>query len=136
MSVELVHQIPQQDWFLEAQGLNGNGVRFARSDGGWDKTAKELEALRDIKDNWDDAGAVPPASPVVQSAIGLANLLRARGMEPPARVVAGPDGCVILEWQGRDGSYCEVEVVGLFQAEVMLVEPGRPTRHWTLPDLP
>ena len=55
------------------------------------------------------------------------------GMPPPSRVVPGVTGSVLLEWQFSDGTYGEVEIVEPFYAEVMMIQPGHPPKHWTLP---
>jgi hypothetical protein len=70
---------------------------------------------------------------VLKSAIGLAYTLLQQGIDPPSRVVPGPDGSAIFEWQDPDGTYTEVEVVGWLVAEVMLIEPGQAAKHWMLP---
>ena len=56
-----------------------------------------------------------------------------KGMAPASRVVPGVTGTVLLEWQFPDGTYGEVEIVRPFYAEVMMIQPGRPPKHWTLP---
>ena len=61
-------------------------------------------------------------------------MLHQRGVEVPSRVVPGLEGSVVFEWQFPDGGHGEIEVVRPFLAEVMLLEPGKPARHWTLPD--
>jgi hypothetical protein len=86
-----------------------------------------------LDDDWDGLGAKAPSHELVASAVGLAHLLNERGVNPPQRVVAGIEGSVIFEWQLPDGTHEEVEIVRPLYAEVMLVEPGQPARHWTLP---
>jgi hypothetical protein len=36
-------------------------------------------------------------------------------------------------WHAPDGTYCEVEIDRPLHAEVMVIEPGKPARFWTLP---
>ena len=61
------------------------------------------------------------------------HVLDGSGVEPPSAVAPGLDGSVNFEWHAPDGTFCEVEVLRPFYAEVMLIEPGQPARHWTLP---
>ena len=135
MPTQIADSIPAQDWrhitgrrsvSSEEFGSNGTGL--------WDKVMRELEAMRELEDDWDGLGARGPTAEIIDSAIGLAHLLHGRSMDAPTRVVPGPEGTVILEWQDPDGSYSEVEVVRPFYAEVMAIEPGKPARHWVLPD--
>ena len=67
------------------------------------------------------------------SGIGLAYLLSEKGVDAPQRVVPGLEGELIFEWQFPDGTYGEVEIVRPLYAEVMMIEPGKPAKHWTLP---
>jgi hypothetical protein len=48
-------------------------------------------------------------------------------------VTPGVDGSVALEWQFPEGTYAEVQIVRPLHAEVMVIEPGQPAKHWTLP---
>ena len=135
-------RIPHQEWLKEAGNRNGTSTRSEplREDrksladaGPWKTALSEIVAIHQLEDNWDGQGAQAPSQEVLDSAIGLACTLCAHEVEPPSRVVPGPDGTVIFEWQDSDGSYTEIEIVGWLCAEVMQIEPGRPARHWTLP---
>ena len=94
---------------------------------------RTIVAMQHLGDDWDGQGARAPSQEMLVSAIGLAYTLLQKGMEPPSSVVPGLEGSVIFEWQWPDGTFCEVEIVRPFYAEVMLVEPGKPAQHWTLP---
>jgi hypothetical protein len=78
-------------------------------------------------------GAIAPSPELVESALGLAYLLSAQRVDPPQTIVAGTDGSINFGWQDASGNYTEVEIVRPFLAEVMVIEPGKPARHWTLP---
>jgi hypothetical protein len=132
--------IPQQDWLKETRSINGTALRSRTSreteDSSavdWEEVIDEIVALQSLGDDWDGLGAIAPTPELLASAIGLATLLQKDGMDAPARAVAGTDGTVLLEWQAVDGSYCEVEVDRPFHADVMLVLPGQPAKHWELP---
>lgn len=145
MTSLLDRPIREADWLKEAGERNGtstaparlhsvNGEQKAVPDAGpWEPAVQKMVAFQHLGDDWDGQGAQAPSEEVLKSAIGLAYTLYQQGIDPPSRVVPGPDGSVIFEWQDPDGTYTEVEVVGWLVAEVMLIEPGHPAKHWTLP---
>jgi hypothetical protein len=94
---------------------------------------RTIVAMQDFGDDWDGQGARAPSQEMLVSAVGLAYTLLQKGMGPPNSVVPGLEGSVIFEWQWPDGTFCEVEIVRPFFAEVMWSEPGKPARHWTIP---
>ena len=106
--------------------------RLTRQDRGRPAIRKIIE-FQQLGEDWDGFGAKPPSRELLESAIALANVYYQKGVNPPQRVAPGVDGSVIFEWQGPDGTYTDVEIVQPFSAEVMMVEPGQPARHWTLP---
>jgi hypothetical protein len=145
MASLLAHGIREEDWLKGAgerngsspapsrlHGINGNQEEIPDA-GPWEPAVQKMVALKNLGDDWDGQGARTPTEEILASAIGLAYTLRAQGVDPPSRVVPGPEGSVIFEWQSADGSYTEVEIVGWLAAEVMLIEPGQPAKHWTLP---
>jgi hypothetical protein len=138
-------RIPGQDWLREAgerngssrgparlRGINGEQAQIADA-GAWEPTVQAIVRLQDLENDWDGLGAQAPTRELLASAIGLAYTLMQKGMDPPSRVVPGLDGTVAFEWQTPDGTYCEVEIERPFHAAVMLIEPGQPAKHWTLP---
>jgi hypothetical protein len=145
MSSLLDCHILEEDWRKEARQRNGastaparlprsNGDQKAVLDAGpWEPAVEEMAAFQHLGDDWDGQGARAPSHEILVSAIGLAYTLHERGVEPPSRIVPGPDGSVIFEWQDPDGTYTEIEIVGWLAAEVMRIEPGQLAKHWTLP---
>jgi hypothetical protein len=146
MPTLLDHPILKEDWQKEAGERNGasqapaglHGVerdQKALADAGpWEPAVQRMVEFQHLGDDWDGQGARAPSYDVLASAIGLAYTLHQQGVDPPHRVVPGLDGSVIFEWQDPDGTYTEVEVVRWLFAEVMLIEPGQPAQHWTLPN--
>lgn len=122
--------IPTDVWAHETHAPNGS---LAKSAAPWEPWVQKIAEYQHLDDAWDGAGAKAPSLELVESAIGLAHLLRDREMLPPSRVVPGIDGTILFEWQLPDGTYAEIEVVRPLFAEVMVIEPGKPARHWTLP---
>ncbi len=137
--------IPEQAWLKEAGQRNGSSTAPARlqdgngnqkvvaNAGSWEPAVQTIVDMEHLGDDWDGQGARAPSHEMLVSAIGLAYTLLHNGMDPPTSVVPGLEGSVIFEWQPPDGTFCEVEIVRPFHAEVMLVEPGKPAQHWTLP---
>jgi len=134
-------RIPKEDWLCQvsercavsaspAQHAAQESVEDARP---WEPAIRKLVEFQCLGDDWDGFGAPAPSRELLESGIGLAGLLFKKGVHPPHRVVPGLEGSVNLEWQDPDGTIAEVEIDRPFHAEVMLIEPGQPARHWTLP---
>ena len=101
--------------------------------GPWEPAVQEIVGFQNLGDDWDGFGAESPSRDVLASAIGLAYCLYQDGVDPPHRVSPGACGSIIFEWQDADGTYTEVEVDRPLHAEVMVVEPDKPAKQWTLP---
>jgi hypothetical protein len=137
----LVHPIPKQDWLKEVKSRNGvspasqgeHPKDTVQDAGSWEPAVQKIVGFQHLGDDWDGFGALAPTREVLESAIGLAHCFLDDGVDPPHRVVAGPGGEVVFEWQDPDGTYTEVEIDLPLHAEVMVVEPGKPARQWTLP---
>jgi hypothetical protein len=133
--------IPKEDWLYEVGERNGvtpspakaPGLKPAADAGPWEPAVQKILAFQHLGDDWDGLGAVAPSSELLGSAIGLAYLLAAKGVAPPHCVVPGLDGSVNFEWQDPDGTIAEVEIDRPLHAEVMVMEPGKAARFWTLP---
>jgi hypothetical protein len=133
--------VPKQDWAAEVAAHNVVSAQppeqptdqsFADA-GAWEAAVQKIVSFQHLGDNWDGYGAKAPSRELLESAIGLAYTLYQKGVQPPQCVVAGLDGSVSFEWQDADGTIAEVEIDRPFHAEVMVMEPGRPPRFWTLP---
>ncbi|MBI2805465.1 MAG: hypothetical protein HYX68_10855 [Planctomycetes bacterium] len=123
--------IPKDAWRVEHVARNGTpGNPHMDAWGAW---VAKLLRMQELGDNWDGLGAPAPSRALIQSAIGLAHLLCEKGVEPPQIVAAGTDGSIDFGWQDDSGNYAAVEVIRPYFAEVMVIEPGKPARHWTLP---
>jgi hypothetical protein len=97
----------------------------------WTERAADLRRIRSLRDDWDGEGAEAPRPEVVDSVEDLLELLRRnQSLPPPSRVVASPNGSVIIEWQMEGGAYREAECSEPYRAEWMLEVPNRPTTHW------
>lgn len=101
--------------------------------GPWEPTVQRIVGFQHLGDDWDGFGAAAPLHEVLQSAIGLAYCFYEQGVDPPHRVTASVGGEVVFEWQDPDGTYTEVEIDGPLQAAVMVAEPGKTAKQWTLP---
>lgn len=145
MPMLLDRHIPKADWLREAGERNGapkaptqprgvDGEQEVGSDAGpWQPTVKKIVEFQHLGDDWDGQGAQAPSFDLVASAVGLAYLLHQQGVDPPNCVVPGVEGAVVFEWHFPDGTYSEIEIDQPLHAEVMLIEPGKPAQHWTLP---
>jgi hypothetical protein len=133
--------IPKAEWVhevCERNGLSASSEKHlakgrVEEAGPWELAVRKLEDYQHLGDDWDGFGAKAPSHDLLTSAVGLAHMFYERGVDAPHRVAPGVNGSVILEWQFPDGTYAEVEIVRPLYAEVMMIEPGQPAKHWTLP---
>jgi hypothetical protein len=61
--------------------------------------AEQLEAMRDLPENWDGYGAAPPGSGPIDAAIGFLRHCGARMDLPQPYVAPTRSGGVLLEWE-------------------------------------
>ena len=131
--------IPENAWHDEVGERNGvptatlRAADMVKNAGPWGPIIQKIATFQDYGDDWDGLGAIAPSCKLLESAMGLAYLFFEKGVPPPRCVVLGLDGSVNFEWQNPDGTIAEVEIDRPLHAEVMLVEPGKPPRFWTLP---
>jgi hypothetical protein len=134
--------IPKNDWAREVGGRNGVSGLPAESPsekkgiadaGPWEPVVQQIVEYQQLENDWDGFGAEAPSRELLASAIGLAYCYREQGVDPPQRVAPGVCGSVIFEWQDPDGTYAEVEIDRPLHAEIMVIEPGQPAKHWTIP---
>jgi len=55
-------------------------------------------------DRFDDDGLEQPSEEIIRLAIALAEKLKIKGYEPPARVTVDPNGGIVFEWRQGDVS--------------------------------
>ena len=101
--------------------------------GPWTAVVEKIVTFQQLGNDWDGYGAEAPSGAVVESAVGLAYCFQENGVRPPQRVVPSPGGEIVFEWQEPDGTYTEVEIDAPLHAEVMVIEPGKPAKQWSLP---
>ncbi|MCI0465085.1 MAG: hypothetical protein L0Z62_49825 [Gemmataceae bacterium] len=96
----------------------------------WDRLLDDLVRLRALEDDWDGQGAsaLDPAN-VDRAIAWVQQMRRWERALPPARVVPGVTGELILEWQA-DSFYLTAELSQPDRVEWMLALPGQPTRQW------
>ncbi len=133
----LDYPISKKDWDNEVGARNGVSTELdeqpAAEAGPWQYAIQKIIGFQHLEDDWDDSGAKAPSRELLDSAVALACAFCKTGVEPPSRVVPGVTGTILLEWQLPDGTYGEVEIVRPLYAEVMMIQPGRPPKLWTLP---
>jgi hypothetical protein len=82
----------------------------------------QLLSFQKLGDDWDGLGAKALPMSLIASAVELAQTVQHDDFRLPCQVVPGPDGEIILDWQGR-GTYWEAEICQPDTAEWMLVLP-------------
>ena len=102
----------------------------------WLRVRDMLHEMLDLPDDWDGMGAEAPRRDVVADAIDVLDTARHReDWPPPTRVVATPDGSIIIEWQ-TILRCLEIEIEHPGQVEWMLsFHDGGSDRGSGLPDL-
>ena len=102
----------------------------AETSSNWSSIERELLALRRLENDWDGLGALAPAPEIVDSALTFVNSIRMQGpFLPPNRVLAGPLGEIVFEWQSS-GSIFEAEIEKVGVAEIYSKENDRPPDIW------
>ena len=76
----------------------------------WPLLIDDLQALRQLAEDWDGQGAEAPKPGMIDAAVRLAREFQAAQVSPADRAIAGVNGTVYFEWQGTDG-YLEIEVM-------------------------
>jgi hypothetical protein len=99
---------------------NGNGNP-------WEGVIDQLFALRQLEPDWDGMGAEPPTPSAIEFAFWLMLTFRYDADLVPSRVVAGPNGTVVLEWQSP-AYRLEVEVREPFHVECLFLRQGQEPR--------
>lgn len=96
----------------------------------WSDQIMQLRRIRSMRDDWDGEGAEAPKPEVVDSVEDLLLQIREdQSAPPPSRIVASPDGALVIEWQlGNDG-YVEMECSEPYRAEWMIELLDRPPVH-------
>jgi hypothetical protein len=96
----------------------------------WDRLLDDLLRLRTLEEDWDGQGAsaLDPAN-VDRAIAWVQQMRRWEQALPPARVVPGVTGELILEWQA-DSFYLAAELAKSDRVEWLLTLPGQPTRQW------
>ncbi len=119
---------------FEESPLHGDGGEDAATQlDAWNHAIDKLLEIRSLTDDWDGEGAPAPECKLVDSAIRLAGWMQGKDMRPPSRIVAGPTGTVVFEWQSDTGeTLLDVEVTAPNKGELALFRKGRPTVHRTL----
>jgi hypothetical protein len=144
MSSLLDCDIVKKDWLKETCERKGFATaaalravdpnQKALGDAGpWEPAMERILAFRQRGGVPEGQAAGAPTGEVMASAIALAYMLLRQGVDPPSRVVQGPGGSVVFQWQDEDQTHTDVEVVGWLLAEVMLIERGLPPKRWTIP---
>jgi hypothetical protein len=65
----------------------------------WNRVSERILEISNLKDDWDGAGAIGVPDEIVNTAWMLFTYLRHAGGGPPDRIVPGPDGSILFEWQ-------------------------------------
>jgi hypothetical protein len=97
----------------------------------WRQARRKLVELRRLKANWDGLGGEASDPAVVDWAVEYLSSLGSRGpMAPPDRIILGPDGAVVIEWQ-VGGERIQAEICEVGRVEWMHSRPRGSAIHWT-----
>jgi hypothetical protein len=94
----------------------------------WEQCRRQLEVIRALPEDWDDAGARTISSAIVDCALELLNRWLNEPFAMPSRVVPSPTGSVVLEWQVGN-LYSEAEVTDPYTIEWMTKIGDLPPEH-------
>jgi hypothetical protein len=97
----------------------------------WNRAREQLLEIRRLDDDWDGLGALAPNRKVVDSAVELLNEWRKTNPDfPPDRILAGPMGEVVIEWQYPGKWLLEIEVEQPGVAEIIEAQSGVIKKSW------
>lgn len=124
---------PQNDPFARLRRSGALGAEWTGANpAAWDSRFADLDALKQLEDDWDGRGADAPSPAVIAGAVRLARSLRGLGAPAAGRVISSVDGEVIFEWHAP-GQYCEIGVVTEDRADVRVIPAdARPPFEFTL----
>lgn len=96
--------------------------------GNWLKIRHQLGQLASLEENWDGDGASPLDEAIIESVECWFDSLQHAKTNAPTRIVADPDGAVVVEWLEAD-SYYEVEFSVPYKGEWMFRHKDEEARH-------
>lgn len=129
--------LTQQSWLADVVAGFATGVdeRQHRSSNAmdaelqWRRLERDLSLLARLPDNWDMGGATSPSPEVLASVAALLEMLRTDTAHmPPSRVVASPNGSIVLEWQTPFG-YSEIEIAEPYHGDCMYTDDAGEMEH-------
>lgn len=97
----------------------------------WEVILQHLHKMLTLRDNWDGEDAKAPARGKILSVIDLLNQIEHSNMHAPSRVVVGPEGEIVVEWQ-QDDNYIELEVSKPYVGEWMFENSGMAPKHYVM----
>ena len=107
-----------------------SGGVSTETDSQWERILSDLVRLRDLEDDWDGQGSLPPDRNNVDAARCWINDMRGWHQAlPPRSVFPGTAGEVVLEWRG-DAFQLAAEISTPEKVEWLLNVPGQPVRQW------
>ena len=112
---------------LDREALGAGRTLYKRD---WRKSFAELDALRELRDDWDGEGAIAPSPAIIESCRQLLHEfqeMRAVRILCPTAIAAGPTGTILLAWYWGE-RYFEIEIVAPYRAEWFRSEPGVPPK--------
>jgi hypothetical protein len=112
---------------LNPRTLKAAGLITGQDDTGeWRRWNDHLIDMLALKDGWDGEEAKAPTRELILSILDFLNQLRiAKILPPPSRMVAGPEGEIILEWQNHQGEHVELEAARPYEGEWMFERDGK-----------
>ncbi len=78
----------------------------------WNTCLEKVRAIRDLPDDWDDAGSKAIELEVVEKSERLLNAFMVSGVKPPEAITPSPDGSIIFGWLSETG-LVELEIGSL-----------------------
>ena len=95
----------------------------------WRARFDDLVWIGTLQPNWDGEGAEGTSSVLLWSVENLLRRMYKQQEAPPSRIVATPDGTVLIEWQDQH-AYRECEVVDPGKVEWFLQGPNGVSITW------
>ena len=94
----------------------------------WLRAYHQLNQLSSLENDWDGDGASPLDQTIIESVGNWLERLRRDEVKAPTRIVADPDGAVVVEWLEAD-SYFEAEFSEPYKGEWMSSRDAETPQH-------
>jgi len=71
---------------------------------------KEIESFKQLEDNWDNYGGIPPKNKTIKNTYKLLDLLDEEIIDLMYDVYPNPHGTISMDWENDNGELASIEI--------------------------